>query len=315
MTLFDNEKSKEIIKVFPYVKDKMVIDLVNGIHVAENQNQYAKQRNHVLLSRAMDALSGAAASRQAEINDPLIQGVKTCHALINELEKDITQHGAALLQVFERIDEVIESNVTTLADELCHVKDILQQHSGELNALKKDLQHLQDDHNAIVQLESLMAMWSAGGLNELAPLSRAYAVLDALRWGDFGKFMRYGKQEHIQAYQKKHFQEYQKRLLNELIAQLSEDLQSESDQPVMRKDWLRLPDNSNQDLQQILAYQGSACWQDPKRNAYTFTATQWRTLPPEEQEQFELIPFAIQTPKHVAQRLTKEYLAEYQEKK
>lgn len=304
MTLFDNEKSKEIIKVFPYVKDKMVIDLVNGIHVAENQNQYAKQRNHDLLSRAMDALSGAAASRQAEINDHLIQGVKTCHALINELEKDITRHGVALLQVFERID-----NVTTLADELCHVKDILQQHSGELNALKEDLQHLQDDHNAITQLEDLMAMWDAGDLNELAPLSRAYAVLDALRWGDFGKFMRYGKQERIQA--------YQARLSNKLIAQLSGDLQS--DQPVMRKDWLRLPDNINQDLhqdlQQILAYQGSACWQDPKRNAYTFTATQWQTLPPEEQKQFELIPFAIQTPKHVAQRLTKEYLAEYQEKK
>lgn len=304
MTLFDNEKSKEIIKVFPYVKDKMVIDLVNGIHVAENQNQYAKQRNHGLLSRAMDALSGAAASRQAEINDHLIQGVKTCHALINELAQDITQHGVALLQVFERI-EVIESNVTTLADELCHVKDILQQHSGELNALKEDLQHLQDDHNAITQLENLMAKWRAGGLNELAPLSRAYAVLDALRWGDFGKFMRYGKQERIQA--------YQERLSNELIAQLSRDLQS--DQPVMLKDWLRLPDNINQGLQQILAYQGSACWQDPKRNAYTFTATQWRTLPPEEQEQFELIPFAIQTPEHVAQRLTKEYLAEYQEKK
>lgn len=304
MTLFDNEKSKEIIKVFPYVKDKMVIDLVNGIHVAKNQNQYAMQRNSNLLSRAMDALSGAAASRQAEINDHLIQGVETCHALINELERDITQHGVALLQVFDRI-KVIERNVGTLADELCHVKDILQQHSGELNALKKDLQHLQDDHNAITQLEDLMAMWRAGGLNELAPLSRAYAVLDALRWGDFGKFMRYGKQERIQA--------YQKRLSNELIAQLSKDLQS--DQPVMLKDWLRLPDNINQGLQQILAYQGSACWQDPKRNAYTFTATQWQTLPPEEREQFELIPFAIQTPEHVAQRLTKEYFAEYQEKK
>ena len=295
--MFDRDKSKEITQVFPYVKDKMVIDLVNGLDVAKSQNQYAKQRNSKLLLRAWDTLSGKAALRQEEMNDNLIAGIETAHALIMELSQDITQHGVALLQVKNNIEE-LQNNVVRLADEIMDIHSVLQQHKNELNDLDQRLRNLQDDHYAVMQLEMLMTKWKAGGFNELSPMARAYAVLDTLHYGEFGQYLRYGQLDRIS--------KYTDLLKNHLIIQLKEDLQVKENQGAILKEWLRLPENINQDLQDVLAYQGDWCWQNVEKNKNTFTATQWQALPSAEQSQYQHIPFAICSPELVGQRLVNE---------
>lgn len=296
--MFDLVKSTEISQVFPYVKDKMVIDLVNGISVAKSQNQYAKQRNSKLLSRMLDNFSGKAALRQEEMNDNLIAGIETAHALIMELSQDITQHGVALLQVKDNINE-LQNNVGRLADGIMDIHSILQQHKNELNDLDQRLRNLQDDHYAVMQLEMLMTKWKAGGFHELSPMARAYTVLDTLHYGEFGQYLRYGQLDRIS--------KYTDLLKDHLIIQLKEDLQvKEKNQGAILKDWLWLPENINQDLQDVLAYQGDWCWQNVEKNKNTFTATQWQALPSAEQTQYQHIPFAICSPELVGQRLVNE---------
>lgn len=295
--MFDIEKSKKITQVFPYVKDKMVIDLVNGLDVAKSQNQYAKQRNSKLLSRVLDSLSGRREMRQEEINDNLIASVETAHALIMELSQDITQHGIALLQVKDNINE-LQNNVGRLADEIMDIHNVLQQHKDELNDLESRLQDLKDDHYAVMQLEMLMTKWQAGGFKELSPMARAYTVLDALHYGEFGQYLRYGQLDRIK--------KYTDLLKYKLTIQLKEDLHIKENQGATLKDWLWLPENVNQDLQDVLAYQGDWCWQNVEKNKNTFTATQWQALPSAEQTQYQHIPFAICSPELVGQRLVNE---------
>ena len=289
-------QSSEIKSIFPYVTDKAIIDFVNGLSTAKELNT-VQQHRLSLQQRIFDNLSGKSAIRQTNINDHILSGLETCRGLFQELSKDIEHHGVALL--------TLESSIQNLEKHLIKTINFAADFKDEFNAFaletQKGLDEIKHELNmqkrltlAEQQMTRLMDKWAAGGLNQLSPIGRCYAVLDALYWGAFGNLVRLNNTQTA---------EFLDNLQDKLIIRLQEDLGIERDQDLMRDEWLKLPENADQSLQDLLAYQGDWCLSQAQNYPTTFVATQWQTLPQPIRMENQNIPFVLMDIERVSKRL------------
>lgn len=284
--------------VFPYVQDKAVIDFVNGLSAAQDLNAVQKKRSS-LLNRFFDGISGQSAMRQNHINDHLITGLETCRSLCHEFARDIEQHGVALL-CLEKSLQNVQQNLTTsvhkLADFRQQFKEFADETAKELDGLKAEFGAAKRIYLAEQQVNRLMDKWAAGGLKQLSPIGRCYSVLDSLYWGAFGNMMRANREQ----------EEFLDHLRDKLIIRLQEDMQIDSHQDLIRDEWIRLPEKADGQLQEVLAYQGDWCFEDPKDFPTTFTATQWNVLPSQERIDYQNVPFHNMDIDRVTKRLVRD---------
>lgn len=274
----------EAKSIFPFTTDKALVDLVNGMRVSKELNEIQKQRLS-LLHRVIDGVSGKSAMRQAHINDHVNTSLEVVKTLTQELTKDIEKHSVALITVNEYVAN-LQSNVAELADFTLNLKQ-------ELIDLKNDFSSQKRLVLAEQQVSRLMAKWEAGSMNQLSPIGRCYAVLDALYWGAFGHRMR----------QDKDAVELLDDLRNKLIIRLRNDLGVERDRDVIRDEWLKLPENTDKPLQEALMFQGDWCLESPKDFSTTFTATQWNLLPTQARIENQNVPFAMMDIERATKRL------------
>ncbi|MDO5070257.1 MAG: diguanylate cyclase regulator RdcB family protein [Neisseria zoodegmatis] len=143
-----------------------------------------------------------------------------------------------------------------------------------------------------------MDKWEAEKFEGLTPIGRCYAVLDALYWGAFGHYLRLDKNKDTQ--------EFIEHLHDKIIIRLKKDFQVNSDQDFLLEDWLRPSEKSNDELQQILAYQGDWCLVQPSTYETTFTATQWPALDDDLRKQYQNIPFRMMDIQRVSQRMIRD---------
>lgn len=276
--------SEQTKTIFPYVADKAVIDLVNGLGVAQELNEVQKSRQS-WRHRFLDGLSGKTQMRQTHINEHLATGLETCKNLVLELAKDIEKHSIALLTINNKVQN-LEGNLAEVIDFSIGLK-------GELADLKNEFGSQQRILLAEQQMSRLMDKWAAGGLNQLSPIGRCYAVLDALYWGAFGNYVR----------QDKEAQDFLDNLRDKLIIRLQNDLGVDRGRDLIRDEWLRLPENVDAQLQEVLAYQGDWCLEQPKDYPTTFVATQWNQLPSQTRIEHQLLPFEMIDIERVTKRL------------
>lgn len=285
----------ETKKIFPYVADKVIIDYVNGLHVAQEQNTVQKQRTDLFV-RMCDGLSGKTTMRQTHINDHLIAGLEASKSLIMELSNDMQKHSVALFNLYDKVEN-LENNLAETVDFVVDLKHQMNGLKGQILDFKAEFNWLKRSHLAEQQMNRLMDKWKAGGLNQLSPIARCYAVLDALSWGALGDHL--SKDNH-------QVSEILDNLRDKMIICLAEDLGVDPDRDMHRDKWLELPENAQQQLQEVLAFQGNWCLDKPKRYETTFTATQWLPLSDELKKEYELIPFHMSNINRVTQYLINE---------
>lgn len=283
--------NKKTQAIFPYVKDKLLIDLANGTQVVKEQNAIQRQQTSSIWSRVKNGLSGQSAMRQANINEHLNVGLESCQNLLNELSQDVAKHSIALIELESR-QQGLSNNIIELIHFSVDLKKELADVKSEVTSLKRIMM-------ADLQMNRLMDKWKAGGLNQLSPLGRCYTVLDALYWGAFGQFVR-------NDINNKDASEFFEHLRDKLIIRLQKDLDVESDRDVIRDEWLRLPENSDPQLQNVLSFQGNWCLNGPKDFPITFTATQWPEMTSHNRIQYQNIPFALMDIERVTKRLIAE---------
>lgn len=283
--------SEQTKTIFPYVADKAVIDLVNGLGAAQELNAVQQSRQS-LLHRILDGLSGKTQMRQTHINEHLPTGLETCKNLVLELSKDIEKHSIALLTINSKVNN-LESNLAEVIDFSIGLRDGLAVLKDELADLKNEFSSQKRILLAEQQMSRLMDKWAAGGLNQLSPIGRCYAVLDALYWGAFGNHVR----------QDKDARDFLENLRDKLIIRLQDDLGVDRERDLIRDEWLRLPENADAQLQDVLAYQGDWCLEQPKDYPTTFVATQWNQLPSQARIEHQLVPFSMIDIERVTKRL------------
>lgn len=282
--------------IFPYAKDKILVDFINGCVSAKNWNEESKART-TLLARSRDLISGKGKMRQDNINDQLLSAWEATGELINELAVDITQHGVALIKIEEALSKT-QDGIIVVGEKVLEIeKKMLEQ----LADVRSDLQKIALDQRANEHMSQITSAWKAGKYTHLSPLARCFLAFDTLRWGAFGDRIRQGKAE----------QPLLEHLENEVIICLKNDFQVNKEEPLIRKDWLALT-NPNEDTQAILQFQGDFSYKNPTYFTYAFMATQWNHLSEEQrnQEEYKLIPFYIQNIEHVAKRMNQEFFEE-----
>ncbi|WP_315360870.1 diguanylate cyclase regulator RdcB family protein [Neisseria bacilliformis] len=276
--------------IFPYVTDKLVVDFVNGIDVAKELNAAAKKRQG-LFARMLDGVSGKSAMRQQHTNDHLLNGLEACRGLFNELSGDVEKHSAAIIQINKALQTANETTVSLINATVefkqefkAFAADTQRQFAG----LQNDLDATKRLFRADQQLNRLMDKWAAGGFATLSPIARAYAVVDALKWGAFGERMRLDGDNR----------EFMENLRDKLVRQLREDLKLENTEiGVLKEDWTRQPENVPADLLEALQFQGDWCLNAPDVFSTTLLATQ--PLLPEYRREVPNIPTVQTVAKHL----------------
>ncbi|MFC0819598.1 diguanylate cyclase regulator RdcB family protein [Moraxella marmotae] len=137
-----NKYETAINRIFPYVKDKMVVDIVNGIDSAKRLNQEAQKKSMSFIGRNLDSLLGKQAIRQADINDLIIHAVEGCQEHLKEISGHIENHAYAIRQVSEKVvktQQDLDKTQEDLAYAICSFVNEFAKVDGQISGLSEDL--------------------------------------------------------------------------------------------------------------------------------------------------------------------------------
>lgn len=187
----------ELPEHFPHLTDKMVVDLVNGIEVANDHIKVSKSRTSKG-ARLLDSLSGKGKQRHDLINENLAKGLESAsHWLQNHdyelasVNISITKIGARLLEVRQGV-MALQSKHERLASSVQGLADVVETKTKQLHDYVQDVDYRT---RAERQLDRIFDKWKAGRLNHFELYPRVYTVLDLLRNGDFGFYLNSGVSE------------------------------------------------------------------------------------------------------------------------
>lgn len=274
-------KPNEIEKVnqlFPYLKDKMVIDFVNGLDVAKRLNQNNKNvAKQGFIKRNLHIISGKQQMAQNNINDHLITGLEACQAYLQEISHHQQAHAHAIITIDNALKQT--QNYTI---EIADMVGVLKEQVQDIHhSLSSRLDQIELNQRAAQQMESLLSAWQAEQFIELSPMGQCFLVLDTLKRGDFGLYInslnRADKNQQLDT------------LKNKVVITQRLLLNKGANDDFLKHQWLTplSTKGNNQYLQDALQFQGDWSWDNPKNYSMAFTATQLPFLPDDEAEKYD----------------------------
>lgn len=285
----------QVEKNFPYIRDKMVIDFVNGLDVAQGLNQKQHQTSQSFIKRNLALLSGKTQMAQANINDHMIVGLQACQDYFKEMIYHQQAHAFAISQ----LDDVLKQTQSNVAEIAHFVADLQEQVHDIHHALSSRIDRLEWSERAGKQVEHLLSAWQAEQFSELSPMGQCFLILDNLKWGDFGFYLKQlnqnDRQKELETLKSK-IMIVQKSLLNKNV---HDDLS--------RQTWLTptISRASSADMQLALQYQGDWSWKNPSNYAMAFTATQYPMLLEDEQKEYRSLMVDMIDIGRVSERMTR----------
>ena len=192
------EWDSKVCGAIPCIRDKWVVDFVNGIHVAKGQLREQEYRKG-FGSRFYDGLTGQSAKRQRDINHRVVDALKGSLQWLTELTEDlastnrvVAQHSVALARI-EGAVKRLEHHLASLAlqaatrRELKHLANKVNLRFGEV---ERWIARVEAKADAKIDLDRVFSKWKAGEYHGLSILGQCYAALEELRWGDFGYYFQ-----------------------------------------------------------------------------------------------------------------------------
>ena len=238
----------EDVETIPHIRDKAIVDFVNGMGMAKDLNQVDK-KHFDLPARILDLISGKSHQRQINMNDSFIKSFEACKEFLKEINQDITQHSRLVTELSRSLQET-QCAVAEIANEL---EDLKKYVDKRFSNLEKEVRRLTESD----EINFLLDKWRAGDFSKFSPIARAYIVLDSLYW--------------------KGINVADERVTKSVIAQLKVDLKTEHDTPLNSDHWLAYSSGS-QSEPFVLHYLGNWCLGNQKILNMTFLATQWAYL-------------------------------------
>lgn len=230
----NDPKAEDISIAIPSIKQKFLVDLVNGIDVSRDRIKFQKTRGR-LLDRLWDSLTGDSYRRQLEINNEIVKGLDNCFEWLNDLTEELTFTNTALLQVSDSLVHV-KSDLSEVAlfsadtrERLDRFEKTINSHLSELEAKIREVDLRE---RARWQMDSLFNSWEAGLFSDLSPAQRCFLVLTELSWGVFSDYCRIDSL----AYSDK--EQILKDLKNRLVICLAKDVEVSSDSRIDATVWL-----------------------------------------------------------------------------
>lgn len=222
----------EITHALPSLKQKFLVDLVNGIDV--NTDRIRVQGDcSGFFSRLWDSFTGDSHRRQHQINENLNKGLDSCLTWLNSLTKEISLTNNALVKVNSGLIKV-RSDLTRVAhfaaDTRDHLEHLQMVVNSRLSGLEMQIRDIDLRQRAHQQMDSLFTSWQAGNYLALSIAERVFLVISELAWGIFGDYCKNANETDRQ--------QLLIDLRNRLIIQVRKDAGVSIDQRVDSEVWL-----------------------------------------------------------------------------
>lgn len=244
-------RDPELYKVLTCLPEKFVVDLANGIDATQDHLRVQRRRSNKTFARLLDEFTGAGAKRQTSINASLADGVEGSLRWLMELSGELARSNLAIATVNDRVSSLTKqtSKIAIYSEE---TREILQRFSAEASeriaVAEQAILRVEFKQDVRRNIDGVFAKWEAGRFGRLSPAGRCYAVLEELRWGHFGDYIRSDGSED-----KGHFIQL---VIDRSVKCMAADLNIAPRQRINTAAWLALPPraNRNDDWNQALAY-------------------------------------------------------------
>lgn len=261
-------KNIDWFKDIDCLKDKAIVDLVNGLDVSRDHQKVLDSQG--FFKRIVNDVSGKNKNRQGELNKALTQGLESTVIWLTELTESVTVSNLAIQAVNTRVDK-LSLTLSTLADDYLNTRSQLQRLSdvtfARLSALESDIANLRLEVKAKTQLDIIMSKWAAGSWDNLPIASRCFIALEELRWGSFGDFIR--------SCSKKEKSDYLLLLKNKIIDQLACDSGLATKDRIDSNFWIKA---QSQDSLEAISFLGNWCIEHKHPLTFYFTQ-EWSERP------------------------------------
>ena len=256
---------KETLEAFPFLADKLVVDVVNGVEVAGEHIRVQRNRS-AFASRIYDSITGKSIQRQVEINASQNEAIDATFAQLTKLCESATKSNRAILQVNRRVDH-LAGYLTKLATHSVELKENMEKldaiRKSQISQLDADIREIRLEMKARRHMDFVLSKWDAGLFDSLSVSARYYTILEDLRWGDFGDFFRHGEQVAIDS--------LVATLKNTLIVKLRKDVGCSVGERVNTCIWLE-HEGQKTELMEALQYSGD--WSNETLSPYSYSITQ-----------------------------------------
>ncbi len=184
--------AEEITITLPSLKQKFLVDLVNGIDVSNDLIKVQKARGG-FLNRLWDSVIGDSHRRQTQLNEQVVNGLDNCFEWLGDLTEELTFTNTALVQVSDGLARV-KSDLTFVACFSADTRERLGQFEATVNCRMADLETMIREvdmrQRAYQQMDSLFMSWRVGDFLGLSAAQRCFLVLTELTWGVFTDYTR-----------------------------------------------------------------------------------------------------------------------------
>ena len=250
-------KTETLINEHPQLKEKALVDFVNGIEVIDDYIRFQEKINATFFGRVWNDLTGESHLRQNTINQHVNQSLDSISNWLKFLENVQIESDLAITKISEKLAETrsgvmhLNAKYKDLANQVETLLITFNKLENRFDALSEKLQQVDAGRLASQHLDSVFTKWEAGRFNHYPVLIRLHLVFDELYWGDFGNYCRnYNVEKEI------------KRLIeqakNKTLIQLKKDLKESGIDPEKTWTWQKWLSNEieglNSDYRELLAY-------------------------------------------------------------
>lgn len=279
---------------FPYLNDKVVLDLVQGLRNSNRLQRSMKDRTGIM-TRILDGLSGKNHRKQGQINDHLIAGLEGCQIWLQTLTDQSFQHTDTIEQL-KLLLENHQQDFLLFIDKHHELKQEFKIFKAVVDDtfsdIQKELKKINIKIEAKNQIDRLFNAWEVQDQNfiGLAPIERVYYVLECLSHGPYQTHMR-----HLNGHQTE-IVSWQIDLQNRLLKQLREDLNlSKKDDIRVTTFWLErsqeCPNRPHQS--RVLEYLGEFSSNQTRIYPLVYLSSQWNTVSESEKKHLTTIPYLL----------------------
>lgn len=191
-----------LIDEHPQLKEKAIIDFINGIEVNNDHIHVAEKNNEKFFGRIWSELTGETQSRQNTIDQHTNEALTSVSKWLQCLQYHHVQSDLAIAKVADKLVETragvmcLQAKHQQLAQQVEVLILDFDRLDLKFNQLALKLQQVDAGRLAKQHLDAVFDKWEAGRLNHYPEMLRLYFVFDELYWGEFGNYCRQYKIEH-----------------------------------------------------------------------------------------------------------------------
>ncbi len=249
-----NQDVSKLIVEHPQLKEKVLVDFINGIEVIDDHIRVQEKTNEKFFGRVWSDLTGESHARQHTINQHVNHSLNAISDWLQFLQTAQIESDLAITKIGDKLAETRAGVMRLNAkhNELAKQVDLLMIDFDKLenrfDQLTVKLRQVDAGRLASQHLEAVFDKWQAGRFNHYPVMIRLYFVFDELYWGDFGNYCRKYDLEH-------EIKRLIQQVKDKALIQLNQDLQVTN---AVAKAWQTELSNEVQNLsadyQELLAY-------------------------------------------------------------